>query len=65
LHDAYLDATDDSQRHEIAAAAQREAFESVPYIPTGQFFFYTAYRTSLSGRIPMHVPALWNIEKKD
>jgi hypothetical protein len=37
----------------------------VPYIPTGQFYFYTAYRTSLSGRIPMHVPALWGIEKKD
>jgi peptide/nickel transport system substrate-binding protein len=65
LHDAYLSATDEAQRREIAAAAQREAFDSVPYIPTGQFYFYTAYRSSLSGRIPMHVPALWDIEKKD
>jgi peptide/nickel transport system substrate-binding protein len=64
LHDAYLDATDDAKRREIAVAAQREAFESVPYVPTGQFFFYTAYRDVLSGRIPMHVPALWGIEKK-
>jgi peptide/nickel transport system substrate-binding protein len=65
LHEAYFDATDGARRREIAIAAQQQAFDSVPYIPTGQFFFYTAYRTALSGRIPMHVPALWGIEKKN
>lgn len=65
LHDAYFGATDEAQRRKIADDAQRQAFESVPYIPTGQFYFYTAYRTSLSGRIPMHVPALWDISKKE
>jgi peptide/nickel transport system substrate-binding protein len=65
LHDAFFDAPDDAKRREIATAAQRQAFDNVPYIPTGQFYFYTAYRTTLSGRIPMHVPALWDIAKKE
>ena len=64
LHNAWFDATDAESQKRIAAEVQKRAFESLPYIPTGQFLLYTAYRKSLTGRIPMHVPFMWNIEKQ-
>ena len=64
LHNAWFDATDAESQKRIAAEVQKRAFESLPYIPTGQFLLYTAYRKSLTGRIPMHVPLMWNIEKQ-
>jgi peptide/nickel transport system substrate-binding protein len=60
---SWFDASDPATQRNVADAVQRRAFETVPYIPTGQFFLYTAYRKSLTGRIPMHVPFMWNIEK--
>jgi peptide/nickel transport system substrate-binding protein len=60
---SWFGATEPAAQRDIATAVQRRAFERLPYIPTGQFFFYTAYRKSLTGRIPMHVPFMWNIEK--
>ena len=43
---------------------QKQAFQSVPYVPTAQFIIPTAYRTNLSGVIISPVTFLWNVEKK-
>ncbi|HEX3953008.1 MAG TPA: ABC transporter substrate-binding protein [Stellaceae bacterium] len=61
----WFDAAGPDAQHQVADAVQRRAFESVPYIPTGQFFLYTAYRKSVTGRIPMHVPFMWGLDKAE
>ena len=42
----------------------KQAWVSVPFIPTAQFIIPTAYRTSISGIIKSPVTFLWNVEKK-
>ena len=42
---------------------QQRAFETVPYIPTGQYAPKTAYRTNIKGRIAAPVFLMWNVEK--
>jgi peptide/nickel transport system substrate-binding protein len=61
----WFDVSDPEARRSLAVEVQKRAFETLPYIPTGQFLVYTAYRKSLTGRIPMHVPFFWNIEKAE
>jgi len=63
LRDQWLAAPDLAAQQKLAAEIQREAFVSVPYIPTGQFTIPTAYRTSLKGVIVSPVSFLWNVEK--
>lgn len=59
----WVKATDLEDRQAIAAQMQRRAFETVPYIPTGQYAPKTAYRTNLKGRIAAPVFLMWNVEK--
>ena len=63
LRDAWLAAPDLATQQKLAADIQREAFVSVPYIPTGQFTIPTAYRKNLKGVIVSPVTFLWNVEK--
>ena len=62
LRDAWFTAPADEQK-KLSDQIQVEAFEAVPYVPTGQFVIPTAYRKSLSGVIVAPVAFLWNIEK--
>ena len=41
---------------------QRQAFEDVPYIPTGQLFTPVAYRSDLTG-VLKGLPAFWNVRR--
>jgi peptide/nickel transport system substrate-binding protein len=43
LRDAWIDAPDEAQRKRIAVEIQARAFESVPYIPTGEYYPRTAF----------------------
>jgi peptide/nickel transport system substrate-binding protein len=63
LRGEWLQASDSEARQEIAAKIQERAFETVPYVPTGQYFPKTAYRKNVKGVI--NGPALfqWNVEK--
>ena len=54
---------DSETRQEIAAKIQERAFETVPYIPTGQYLPKTAYRKNLSGIIIAPALFMWNVEK--
>jgi peptide/nickel transport system substrate-binding protein len=61
LRDQWFDATDLAAQKSLAADIQREAFDSVPYIPLGQNFVTTAYR-GLSGVLDGFV-IFWNVRK--
>jgi peptide/nickel transport system substrate-binding protein len=45
-----------------AEAMQRQALADVPYVPLGQFFASTAYRSTLSG-VLKGFPVFWNLRK--
>ena len=62
LHDEWVFAADDAVRRRLAAEIQEEAFQSVPYVPLGQFAIPTAYR-SISGVVPAPVVVMWNVAK--
>jgi len=63
LRKACLKASDNEVRQEIAAKIQERAFETVPYIPTGQYLPKTAYRKNLTGVINAPALFMWNVEK--
>ena len=63
LRNEWLHAGDSEARQEIAAKIQERAFETVPYIPTGQYLPKTAYRKNLKGIIIGPALFQWNVEK--
>ena len=62
LRDAWFQAPDLAAQKRIAAALQLEAFKTVPYVPLGQYFQATAYRTSLSD-VLKGFSIFWNVQK--
>ena len=63
LRDAWFAAPDLPAQRRIAADLQRQAFETVPYIPLGQYFQPTAYRTGLTG-VLSGFSIFWNVRKE-
>ena len=57
-------ARDDASRSEIAAQMQARAFETVPFIPLGQYRASSAYRGNLTGIVDTPIPVFWGMEKK-
>jgi len=56
--------TDDSEtRQEIAVKIQARAFETLPYVPTGQWSPATAYRKNVKGVIIAPALFMWGVEK--
>jgi peptide/nickel transport system substrate-binding protein len=64
LRTEWLKAPDLNAQKKLAADIQAEGFQSVPYIPTGQFVIPTAYRKNLDGVIVAPIVFLWNVDKK-
>jgi peptide/nickel transport system substrate-binding protein len=46
----------------VAEQLQLQAFQDVPYVPLGQWFGPTAYRTDLQGMLT-GLPLFWNIKR--
>jgi peptide/nickel transport system substrate-binding protein len=63
LRAEWLETNDSEARQEIAVRIQQRAFETVPYIPTGQWSPMTAYRKNVTGIITAPALFMWNIEK--
>ena len=63
LRDAWFAAPDLDAQKRIAADLQLRAFDTVPYIPLGQYFQATAYRTSLS-QVLSGFSMFWNVRKQ-
>ncbi|MEJ0019881.1 MAG: ABC transporter substrate-binding protein [Acetobacteraceae bacterium] len=53
-----------AKRHAMLADIQRRAYESVPFVPIGQFFQPIAFRKNVTGVVPAGMPVYWNIDKK-
>ncbi len=64
LREQWLVAPNAAAQVDIAKKMQARAYESVPYVTTGQFQQPTAFRTSVSGIIISPVPFFWNVEKR-
>lgn len=64
LRGEWFQATDEAKRKELADKIQQRAFETVPFVPTGQYRARAAYRTWLKGRLDAPIAFLWNIEKQ-
>ena len=63
LRAEWLETNDSEARQEIAGRIQERAFETVPYIPTGQWSPMTAYRKNVRGIITAPALFMWNVEK--
>jgi peptide/nickel transport system substrate-binding protein len=63
LRDAWIATPGLAERKIIAADLQREAFTSVPYIPTGEYFQREAFHTNLAGVDIGPALFLWNVAK--
>ena len=61
LRDAWFAADGLPAQQEIAGKLQSEVFETVPFVPLGQYFQTTAYRTSVGGVLDGFA-AFWNVK---
>ena len=62
LRDSWFDAPDEAQRKAIAGEIQRTVIDEVAYIPTGTYYFRTALRKNLTGRVE-GLPIFWNLRR--
>ncbi|MCW3475029.1 ABC transporter substrate-binding protein [Limobrevibacterium gyesilva] len=63
LTDAWSQAATDAEKQVIFDAIQRQAFETAPIIPLGQYYPATAHRSNIVDRIPATNPLPWNIRR--
>jgi peptide/nickel transport system substrate-binding protein len=63
LRTEWLKTADSEARQEIAVKIQARAFETLPYVPTGQWSPVTAYRKNVKGVIIAPALFMWNVEK--
>jgi peptide/nickel transport system substrate-binding protein len=61
---SWFEAPNDAARKEIAAQIQVRAFETVPFLPLGQYKARGAYRSYVSGAVDGPIAFQWNLEKK-
>jgi len=55
---------DRAKRRAMIETIQLRAYESVPYVPMGQFFQPIAFRKNVTGVLPAGMPVYWNVDKK-
>ena len=63
LRNSWLAAPEEAQRRAIAADLQREAFNSLPYIPLGEYSSRTAFHNNLTGVDTGPALFMWNVTK--
>jgi peptide/nickel transport system substrate-binding protein len=59
----WFNAPDVAAQQKICKQIQLEAFESIPFMPLGQVFYPTAYRTDLSGFVKCAQMLFWGVQK--
>jgi peptide/nickel transport system substrate-binding protein len=63
LRDQWMAAPDPAERKRLDAQVQARAFETVPFIPLGQYLPPSAWRNNVSGILQGAVPVFWNVTK--
>jgi peptide/nickel transport system substrate-binding protein len=64
LRDAYARSTDPAKQKQLAAEIQKRAYQTLVYLPLGEYTTNIAYRENLVGVLDGPAPFFWNIEKK-
>ena len=60
---AWIDSTDLAAQKQIGETLQAQAFQDVPYIPLGGFYFASAFRSNLTGIIKGGVAQFHGVKK--
>ena len=63
LRTEWIDTTDVAEQKRLAAEIQMAAFQDVPYIPLGAFFFASAYRKDLTGMVRGGIPMFTGVRR--
>jgi peptide/nickel transport system substrate-binding protein len=63
LRSQWIDATDLDDQKRICREIQLQAFQDVPYVPLGAFFFAAAYRKNLTGILKGGIPLFTNVRR--
>jgi peptide/nickel transport system substrate-binding protein len=63
LRDRFMDTADADQQAALIAKIQARAFETVPFVPLGQFQQPTAFRRNVQGIAKAPVPFFWGVSK--
>jgi peptide/nickel transport system substrate-binding protein len=63
MRDEWLEAPDLAAQQAIAQRMQILAFQNVPFLPLGQFYFATAVSTRLSDFVRWPTPLFWGLRK--
>jgi peptide/nickel transport system substrate-binding protein len=63
LRSAWIDATDPDEQKRLCREIQLQAFNDVPYVPLGAFFFAAAYRKNLTGILKGGVAQFTNVRR--
>lgn len=63
LRQQWLDAPDIATQKAIGQEIQRQAFDSVPYLPVTQWYAPTAYRKNITGVLDAPVMLFWNVRR--
>ena len=59
----WMDSIDPAEQRRLDSEIQANAFETVPFLPLGQYLPPAAYRRSLTGMLEGAVPVFWNVAK--
>jgi peptide/nickel transport system substrate-binding protein len=63
MRTAWMDSNDPAERKRLDAKTQERAFETVPFIPLGQYLPPAAWRANLTGLLKGATPVFWNVAK--
>jgi peptide/nickel transport system substrate-binding protein len=63
LREAWFDAPDLAAQQAIAAQIQVHAFETLPYIPLGQLYLPTAFRSDIKDIVKAEIPLFWGVRR--
>jgi peptide/nickel transport system substrate-binding protein len=63
LRDAWLDASDLKSQKVIAKQTQRRGLQTLPYIPPGQFFQPTAFRSDIKDNVKAMYPLFRGVRR--
>jgi peptide/nickel transport system substrate-binding protein len=63
LREAWLDAPDPSTQKALCAQIQRQAFESIPFMPLGQWFYPRAVRSDLTDFVRCQDVLFWGVRR--
>lgn len=62
LRDTFLETSDEAEQQRLAREMQLQAFQDIPYIPTGFYYQPTAFRSNIRNIVEAF-PVFWGVEK--